>query len=350
MFRFSLFIFADPRGIVALWPLFHYLLWQDVATEYASADSHYPYYESTNAAFARRIADVYRPGDLIWVHDYHLLLVPRYVYVFPHPNSFAACLFPFSTHLLTRNLVFYLPDSSANLSLKLSSDFSSILPSLPARCSDAYLVSIPSFAFQCVKHEARVIYCSGLIGHTSLANPLLPFQIEISAPHFRCCGTKGSYGPYAHDSCFNSTLAPLSMGDSLLYRVSDLVGRGGSLVPDSFVMRFHWVSSFPRSLTHQDLHTRRQKGNPRWHAWCESRVFPGLWVCLQPSIFETNFPDRRTRTAGTSFPLASGYVDTRRLHEELTSRATSLPSCTVLWVSMPRELRVTCSSFQIFSI
>ncbi|KIM37046.1 glycosyltransferase family 20 protein [Hebeloma cylindrosporum] len=62
-----------------LWPLFHYLLWQDVATEYASADSHYPYYESTNAAFARRIADVYRPGDLIWVHDYHLLLVPRLV-------------------------------------------------------------------------------------------------------------------------------------------------------------------------------------------------------------------------------------------------------------------------------
>ncbi|PPQ80867.1 hypothetical protein CVT25_001876 [Psilocybe cyanescens] len=62
-----------------LWPLFHYLLWQDVATEYASADSHYPYYESANAAFARSIADVYRPGDLIWVHDYHLLLVPRLV-------------------------------------------------------------------------------------------------------------------------------------------------------------------------------------------------------------------------------------------------------------------------------
>ena len=60
-----------------LWPLFHYLLWQDVATEYASADTHYPYYESANAAFARRIAEVHRTGDLIWVHDYHLLLVPR---------------------------------------------------------------------------------------------------------------------------------------------------------------------------------------------------------------------------------------------------------------------------------
>ncbi|KAG5642267.1 hypothetical protein DXG03_003316 [Asterophora parasitica] len=62
-----------------LWPLFHYLLWQDVATEYASADSHYPYYEAANAAFARRIAEVYRPGDLVWVHDYHLLLLPRLV-------------------------------------------------------------------------------------------------------------------------------------------------------------------------------------------------------------------------------------------------------------------------------
>lgn len=30
-----------------------------------------------NLAFARRIAEIYRPGDLIWVHDYHLLLLPR---------------------------------------------------------------------------------------------------------------------------------------------------------------------------------------------------------------------------------------------------------------------------------
>jgi trehalose 6-phosphate synthase/phosphatase len=68
---------SSINHITVLWPLFHYLLWQDVATEYASADTHYPYYESVNAAFARRIAEVYRTGDLIWVHDYHLLLVPR---------------------------------------------------------------------------------------------------------------------------------------------------------------------------------------------------------------------------------------------------------------------------------
>lgn len=50
-----------------------------MATEYASADSHYPFYESANATFARRIAEIYKPGDLIWVHDYHLLLLPKLI-------------------------------------------------------------------------------------------------------------------------------------------------------------------------------------------------------------------------------------------------------------------------------
>jgi trehalose 6-phosphate synthase/phosphatase len=64
-----------------LWPLFHYLLWQDVSptslSACFSADEHWAPYEQVNTAFARRIMDIYRPGDLIWVHDYHLLLVPK---------------------------------------------------------------------------------------------------------------------------------------------------------------------------------------------------------------------------------------------------------------------------------
>ncbi|KAG9310012.1 glycosyltransferase family 20 protein [Chiua virens] len=60
-----------------LWPLFHYLLWQDVATEYASADAHWAHYEQAQQVFAERIASILKPGDLIWVHDYHLLLVPK---------------------------------------------------------------------------------------------------------------------------------------------------------------------------------------------------------------------------------------------------------------------------------
>lgn len=81
--RFTLILHASvlTSSIVALWPMFHYLLWQDVATEYASADQHYPQYEAANAAFARRIVELYQPGDLIWVHDYHLLLLPRCVLV-----------------------------------------------------------------------------------------------------------------------------------------------------------------------------------------------------------------------------------------------------------------------------
>jgi trehalose 6-phosphate synthase/phosphatase len=56
--------------------LFHYLLWQDVAKEAVSVDEHWDLYVEANQAFARKVADIYTPGDLIWIHDYHLLLVP----------------------------------------------------------------------------------------------------------------------------------------------------------------------------------------------------------------------------------------------------------------------------------
>ncbi len=59
-----------------LWPLFHYLLWQDVAKEVVSVDEHWEEYVEANQAFARKVAEVYAPGDTVWIHDYHLLLVP----------------------------------------------------------------------------------------------------------------------------------------------------------------------------------------------------------------------------------------------------------------------------------
>ncbi|SPO41190.1 related to trehalose-6-phosphate phosphatase [Pseudozyma flocculosa] len=60
-----------------LWPLFHYLLWQDVHAERrAWEDYSWEAYYAANEAFAKRVAAEYRPGDLVWVHDYHLLLVP----------------------------------------------------------------------------------------------------------------------------------------------------------------------------------------------------------------------------------------------------------------------------------
>ena len=69
-----LLIYLTPK---ALWPLFHYLLWQDVASECASDDAEWQAYVLANTAFAEAVLSVYHPGDLIWVHDYHLLLTPR---------------------------------------------------------------------------------------------------------------------------------------------------------------------------------------------------------------------------------------------------------------------------------
>ncbi|KIY47893.1 glycosyltransferase family 20 protein [Fistulina hepatica ATCC 64428] len=62
-----------------LWPLFHYLLWQDVTSDqtYTSTSTDYEAYKAANLVFAQKIASVYKSGDLIWVHDYHLLLVPQ---------------------------------------------------------------------------------------------------------------------------------------------------------------------------------------------------------------------------------------------------------------------------------
>lgn len=61
-----------------IWPLFHCQVpvlpfskeyeqhtWQD--------------YVEVNEAIARKVIEVYNPGDVIWVHDYHLMLVPRMV-------------------------------------------------------------------------------------------------------------------------------------------------------------------------------------------------------------------------------------------------------------------------------
>lgn len=49
--------------LAALWPLFHYLLWQDVATEYGSADEHWAPYAAVNEAFAKAVEKVYQPGQ-----------------------------------------------------------------------------------------------------------------------------------------------------------------------------------------------------------------------------------------------------------------------------------------------
>jgi trehalose-6-phosphate synthase len=59
--------------------LFHYLLWQDVTSEIPVEDEGFSAYKQANQAYANAILAVLKPGDLIWIHDYHLLLAPRMI-------------------------------------------------------------------------------------------------------------------------------------------------------------------------------------------------------------------------------------------------------------------------------
>jgi trehalose 6-phosphate synthase/phosphatase len=57
-----------------LWPLFHYF------TQYAAYDEDFwTSYERANRVFADTVSSIARPTDTIWVHDYHLLLLPRMI-------------------------------------------------------------------------------------------------------------------------------------------------------------------------------------------------------------------------------------------------------------------------------
>jgi len=57
-----------------LWPICHYML-QHLELERAYMEA----YRTVNRRFAEAIVRAYRPGDFIWVHDYHLMLVPHLV-------------------------------------------------------------------------------------------------------------------------------------------------------------------------------------------------------------------------------------------------------------------------------
>lgn len=57
-----------------IWPGFHYF------NEYMVADAlHWEAYKRVNHRFCEAVAEVYEPGDKIWVHDYHLLLLPAMI-------------------------------------------------------------------------------------------------------------------------------------------------------------------------------------------------------------------------------------------------------------------------------
>ncbi len=54
-----------------IWPLFHYF------PSFAKFnEEHWNEYVNANHAFCGKILALYRPGDLIWIHDYHMMLLP----------------------------------------------------------------------------------------------------------------------------------------------------------------------------------------------------------------------------------------------------------------------------------
>ncbi|KAI9499125.1 glycosyltransferase family 20-domain-containing protein [Zychaea mexicana] len=56
-----------------LWPLLHYVMWNETVDE----KSYWEDYVAVNRIFAEEVAKHYEDGDLVSIHDYHLLLVPR---------------------------------------------------------------------------------------------------------------------------------------------------------------------------------------------------------------------------------------------------------------------------------
>ncbi|CAI5461657.1 unnamed protein product [Closterium sp. Yama58-4] len=64
-----------------LWPLLHYigLPQEDRLSATRSIQAQYGAYRSANHSFADVVMAQYRQGDIVWVHDYHLMLLPQYL-------------------------------------------------------------------------------------------------------------------------------------------------------------------------------------------------------------------------------------------------------------------------------
>ena len=57
-----------------IWPLFHYF---QVYTNYD--EDHWTHYVHVNRVFCRTLLELIRPDDTLWIHDYHLMLLPRMI-------------------------------------------------------------------------------------------------------------------------------------------------------------------------------------------------------------------------------------------------------------------------------
>lgn len=58
-----------------LWPVFHYI--QGEPSDGKDEASSWHDYVKFNEAYCQKIMSIYKPGDVIWIHDYYLLLLPQ---------------------------------------------------------------------------------------------------------------------------------------------------------------------------------------------------------------------------------------------------------------------------------
>ena len=57
-----------------IWPLFHYF------TSYVSYDEeNWQDYKKVNGMFCDAVMQILRPDDIVWIHDYHLMMLPRLI-------------------------------------------------------------------------------------------------------------------------------------------------------------------------------------------------------------------------------------------------------------------------------
>ena len=69
-------MYADNFSIDSiLWPLFHYQLHEMVRIGKADWNA----YVEVNLLFAKEIASQLNDGDIVWIHDYHLMLLPQFL-------------------------------------------------------------------------------------------------------------------------------------------------------------------------------------------------------------------------------------------------------------------------------
>ncbi|MGZ3839365.1 MAG: bifunctional alpha,alpha-trehalose-phosphate synthase (UDP-forming)/trehalose-phosphatase [Flavisolibacter sp.] len=57
-----------------LWPLFHYF-----PSLVENKKEYFEAYRKVNQVFADKISQIFEPGDVIWVHDYQLMLLPQFL-------------------------------------------------------------------------------------------------------------------------------------------------------------------------------------------------------------------------------------------------------------------------------